>query len=113
MRQRIGELARLFPDLTGPLAAISERLFDLLRVIRAHYYHPAFHGSYSIKTVLPVLVPDMTYEGMAVGDGGAAVARFARMALGGATVRNGRRPAETCWPTADRTRWRWFGFTRG
>lgn len=52
------------------------------QVVRAHYYHPAFHGSYSIKTVLPVLVPDMTYEGMAVGDGGAAMARFARMALG-------------------------------
>jgi hypothetical protein len=81
-RQRIGELARLFPDLAGPLAAISERLFDLLQVVRAHYYHPAFHGSYSIKTVLPVLVPDMTYEGMAIGDGGAAMARFARMALG-------------------------------
>jgi hypothetical protein len=29
-------------------------------------YHPAFAGSYSLKAVLPALVPDMTYEGMAV-----------------------------------------------
>lgn len=81
-RQRIGELARRFPDLAEPLATITERLFDLLQVVRTHYYDPAFHGRYSIKTVLPVLVPDMTYEGMAIGDGGAAMTKFARMALG-------------------------------
>ena len=33
---------------------------------KAHVYHPAFAGSYSLKSVLPALVPEMTYEGMAV-----------------------------------------------
>lgn len=32
-------------------------------------YHPAFAGSYSIKAVLPALVPTMTYDGMEVANG--------------------------------------------
>jgi hypothetical protein len=41
-------------------------------VVRNHVYHPAFGGSFSLKAVLPALVPDMTYEGMEVPDGQAA-----------------------------------------
>ncbi len=41
-------------------------------MIRNHVYHPAFGGSYSLKSVLPALVPEMTYEGMEVADGQAA-----------------------------------------
>jgi predicted Zn-dependent protease len=37
--------------------------------VRNHVYHPKFAGSYSIKNVLPALVAEMTYEGMAVADG--------------------------------------------
>ena len=36
---------------------------------RKHVYHPKFAGSYSIKNVLPALVPGMTYQGMEVADG--------------------------------------------
>jgi hypothetical protein len=46
-----------------------DRLFDLLPVVREHAYHPAFAGSYSIKSVLPALVPEMSYEGMEVANG--------------------------------------------
>jgi predicted Zn-dependent protease len=38
-------------------------------VVRDHVYHPKFAGSYSIKNVLPALVPEMSYEGMAVSNG--------------------------------------------
>jgi hypothetical protein len=41
----------------------------LLPVVRNHVYHPRFGGSFSLKYVLPALVPDMTYEGMEVADG--------------------------------------------
>jgi hypothetical protein len=41
----------------------------LLPVVRNHVYHPAFAGSYSLKAVLPALVPELTYEGMAVANG--------------------------------------------
>jgi predicted RecB family nuclease len=55
--------------LTGRIKKIQRRLWDLLPVIRNHVYDPAFAGSYSLKDVLPALVPDMTYEGMEVANG--------------------------------------------
>jgi hypothetical protein len=48
---------------------IQRRLWDLLPVIRNHVYHPAFRGSFSLKAVLPALVPEMTYESMEVANG--------------------------------------------
>jgi hypothetical protein len=45
-------------------------------------YHPDFRGSFSIKTVLPLLVPHLSYGGLNVADGDTAVTRFARMARG-------------------------------
>jgi hypothetical protein len=41
-------------------------------VIRRNVYHSAFAGSYSLKQVLPALLPQMTYAGMQVADGGEA-----------------------------------------
>ena len=56
----------------GGSTKIQRRLWDLLPIIRNHVYHPAFGGSYSLKSVLPALVPEMTYDGMEVADGQAA-----------------------------------------
>jgi predicted RecB family nuclease len=51
---------------------MQRRLWDLLPTVRDHVYHPAFAGSYSLKSVLPALVPEMSYAGMEVSDGKAA-----------------------------------------
>jgi predicted RecB family nuclease len=67
--QRLSELAAWFPEFAERIKNIQLRLFDLLPVVRNHVYHPAFAGSYSLKAVLPALVPQMTYEGMAVANG--------------------------------------------
>jgi len=67
--QRLSELASWFPEFTDRINAIQARLFDLLPVVREHVYDPAFAGSYSIKSVLPALVPEMSYEGMQVANG--------------------------------------------
>jgi predicted RecB family nuclease len=67
--QRLSELAAWMPEFAEPIKRIQSRLWDLLPVIRNHVYHPAFAGSYSLKAVLPALVPAMTYEGMAVANG--------------------------------------------
>lgn len=67
--QRLSELAAWLPEHAAPINAIQARLFDLLPVVREHAYHPAFAGSYSIKSVLPALVPEMSYEGMEVANG--------------------------------------------
>lgn len=68
-RRVIKALSRELPDLCFELEALLERLWDLLKVVEANYYHADLHGSFSIKQVLPVLVPDMSYEGLAVADG--------------------------------------------
>ena len=54
------------------MTAIIERMVDLLPIYRDHYYHPAQHGSWSIKAVLPTVAPDLGYEQLDIGDGMAA-----------------------------------------
>jgi predicted RecB family nuclease len=70
--QRLWELAGWLPEYTQRIRDIQSRLWDLLPVVRKHAYHPAFGGSFSLKAVLPALVPEMTYEGMEVPNGQAA-----------------------------------------
>ncbi len=75
----IKRLAAHFPVLQDRLMALLPRLVDLLQVLRKDYYHPDFGGSFSLKSVLPVLVPDLAYADLAVQDGLAAAAAYARM----------------------------------
>ncbi len=56
-RGRIEMLADTVPALADDLLDIAERLADPLPIVRAHVYHPDFHGSFSLKAVLPALVP--------------------------------------------------------
>ncbi len=81
-KTRIEALQTRFPDLAGPLEAILGRIVDLLPIVRDHVYHPDFRGSFSIKSVLPALVPDLSYHEMAIQNGDAAITAFARMARG-------------------------------
>jgi predicted RecB family nuclease len=67
--QRLSELAGWLPKFADRIIAIQARLFDLLPVVRENVYHPAFAGSYSLKSVLPALVPNLSYDGMAVANG--------------------------------------------
>jgi hypothetical protein len=75
----IKELSRDVPELKRPLRALQARFWDLLPIIKEHYYHPGFRGSFSLKSVLPTLVPSMTYEGMEIGDGGTAQRQYQTM----------------------------------
>jgi hypothetical protein len=78
----INGLADQFPDLAGGLQNLVNRLVDLCQILKTYYYHPDFHGSYSIKNVLPVMVPKLSYTNMEIGNGSEAVAQFAYMAQG-------------------------------
>jgi hypothetical protein len=89
---RIKALRAAYPDLAAPLEEILDRLVDLLRIVTEYVYHPDFKGSYSIKKVLPALVPELSYKGLAVADGDTAIMRFARMARGEIT-------GADIWPT--------------
>jgi hypothetical protein len=81
--QRIAELADCLPEFAGRIESIQSRLWDMLPVIQNHVYHPKFAGSYSLKYVLPALVPEMTYEGMVVADGQQAGVAWESLIRGG------------------------------
>ena len=73
-RRILRGLAESFPEYTSALQSIIERLWDQLTVLRKHYEHPDFCGSKSLKTVLPVLVPSLSYEALDIQEGGDAPA---------------------------------------
>ena len=74
---RIKELAARFPGKCHELLKLIERLVDLLPIVKAHYYHPSQQGNWSIKAVLPALVPNLSYEQLDdVRNGGAAQLAF-------------------------------------
>ena len=88
--QRLSDLAGWVPGFRTRVKGIQARLWDLWPIIRNHVYHPAFAGSFSLKAVLPALVPEMTYVGMDVADGNQAGVAWERLVRGGldATDRN-------------------------
>jgi hypothetical protein len=75
-------LAGLFPDLSGELNSLKDRVVNLQAIISGNFYHPDFRGTASIKTVLPALVPDMSYDGLNIQDGNSALAAFVYLARG-------------------------------
>jgi predicted RecB family nuclease len=80
---QLRQLQDAVPRLADELAHIERRLFDLHKVVKAHVYHPAFAGSFSIKTVLPALVPELGYDDLAVAEGQEASVLIARLMLRG------------------------------
>lgn len=84
-RTVIRELAEQFADLRTALLRLLNRVEDLLPVVREHYAHPdmvhAKAPMFSIKTVLPLLVPGMGYDQLdGVQNGGDAQATYLRVA---------------------------------
>jgi hypothetical protein len=61
-RRILRDMATRFPEHAGRIDSIIKRLVDLLDIAREHYYHPAMHGSWSIKTVLPTVAPGLDYS---------------------------------------------------
>ena len=77
-RRMLRELARAVPQHQAALDALADRLFDLWPVVVNGCYHPHFRGSFSLKDVLPALVPGASYDGLAVTDGQLAATRYQR-----------------------------------
>lgn len=80
---RIEELARDFPAHGAALTAFIGRFQDLMApFLERAYVHPACHGRFSLKKVLPALVPGMSYEGLAVANGGDAQLAYHQLLSG-------------------------------
>ena len=72
--KRLRDLAEWFPEYKKRIESLIENIRDLsLPFKKMDYYNWQMNGSYSIKEVLPVLVPDMSYKGMAISNGGMAI----------------------------------------
>jgi hypothetical protein len=80
---RLNELSRDYPDLASKLQAIAGRIVDLAVPFRRKAYYTAdMQGKYSIKKVLPALVPELSYKDLEIQEGGTASLTFLQMIQG-------------------------------
>ncbi|HMO32926.1 MAG TPA: DUF2779 domain-containing protein [Lacibacter sp.] len=77
----LNHLKAEFADLAETIASIQDRIVDLMAPFRKHYRLPAMQGSYSIKSVLPALVPELRYDELAIGNGADASTAFYNLRL--------------------------------
>jgi len=72
-------LAEELSEYREKLHALLIRIKDLHKIIRGHYYNPAFHGSFSLKSVLPAILPEMSYENLEIQEGQLAGLEYLHM----------------------------------
>lgn len=76
-KSRIAELGVRFPHLSIKLKELNDRIVDLMPITKNYYYHPSQAGSWSIKNVLPALVPELSYSNLeGVQDGTLAILAY-------------------------------------
>ena len=74
---RLKEIARDFPEYSDQIEKLILRIRDLMIPFqRKYYYAPEMIGSYSIKAVLPLLVPELSYDELEINEGGLASITF-------------------------------------
>ena len=72
-KARNSELGDMYPDLKDQMEAINDRVVDLMIPFKKKWYDdPRFNGSASIKQVLPVVVPELSYKELGIQEGGSA-----------------------------------------
>jgi hypothetical protein len=72
-KARNDEMARAFPEHAAFLEGLNARVIDLMKPFADETItDPAFSGSASIKAVLPVLVPELSYDDLDIREGGSA-----------------------------------------
>ncbi len=79
-KTRNEEMARMYPQFADFLNDLNARMYDLEVPFKSGaYIHPDFKGKSSIKKVLPVLVPDLSYDTLNVQNGSMAFTQWSRM----------------------------------
>jgi hypothetical protein len=70
-------LSERFPRFSGKINSVIGRIDDLMTPFReGNYVDANFEGSVSLKKVLPVLVPSLSYSGMSISQGDDASLRY-------------------------------------
>ena len=74
------KLAHRVPRVSEFIAGMNDRVYDLMDVFSKQYYvRREFLGKVSLKNVLPALVPEMTYSGLGIREGGTASVAWKRI----------------------------------
>jgi len=74
------ELVEIHPEHANFFEKLNDRIYDLGDFINyGMYIHPDFKGSWSIKNVLPVMVPELSYSDMDIGKGDQAMMAWWRI----------------------------------
>ena len=74
------ELAERIPDFKEFFDSVNNRTYDLMDIFtKQHYVHKDFRGSTSIKKVLPVLAPELSYKELAIQEGGTAASSWIKL----------------------------------
>ena len=74
------DLAKAVPELTSFFTGVNQRVYDLMEIFSQQLYvHKDFRGSSSIKYVLPVIVPDLSYDNLNIQNGGMACSSWKEM----------------------------------
>ncbi len=77
------ELARRNPDFKMFLETTNARVYDLMEIFSKQFYvDKNFKGRVSIKNVLPVLVPELSYKKLQIQEGGTASQKWNEMSAG-------------------------------
>jgi hypothetical protein len=77
---RLKEMAEDFPRYELAIGQVLDRLVDLMVPFQQKWlYTPAMRGSYSIKQVLPALLPSFSYDKLAIANGENASLAFERL----------------------------------
>ncbi len=77
------QLAERNSSVRDFLGGVDVRIVDLMDVFAMQaYVHPEFRGKTSIKNILPVLVPELSYKALAIQEGGTATAKWNEIVTG-------------------------------
>lgn len=77
------QIAERVPEAAEFITDVNNRVYDLMDVFtKQHYVHKDFKGSTSIKKVLPVLAPELSYKELAIQEGGTAASSWIKL-IGG------------------------------
>lgn len=82
-RGRNTEMGRMIPEVAAFMESVNSRLYDLQDVFsKQHYVHKEFKGKTSIKKILPVLAPTLSYKVLDIQEGGTASESWNKIATG-------------------------------
>lgn len=82
------KIAERNPDHKLYLDSINYRIYDLMEIFSKQLYvHKNFRGSTSIKNVLPVLIPELSYKDLAIQEGTAAFLNWIKLIDNGTSAK--------------------------